>query len=188
MENKTGKLFILAGPSAGVGKTTLMRAILKEIPRLTRIPTATTRTMREGETNAIDYFFISDTEFDSKIATGGLIEWIECAGYRYGTLRQPIEDYLKTGEPCLLVLEPRGVRSFRKIYPDLISIFIMPPSFDALRERMLARGRDTAEEIENKLTVAREEIKDKDQFDYIVLNDNFATAVAEIKKIIESRI
>ncbi len=185
MEKKRGQLFIIAGPSAGVGKNALAKRLLEEVPELSRVVTATTRPIRGHEKDGDDYYFLAEGDFNERVARGEFIEWVWYAGYQYGTLREPIMRGGRDGKSHLMVIEFRGAQVFRKEFPSLISIFILPPSFETLRERMMARNENTREKIEEKLEIAKEEMKHQNEFDYIVVNDDLETAVSELVAIVK---
>jgi len=186
MEQKSGTLFILSGP-AGVGKNAISAKLFERLPDLHRTITATTRKPRQGEVEKHAYFFLTPDEFDKHIDQGDFIEWVWFAGHEYGTLREPIMKSLDDGHSQLMNIDVRGAKVFRQTFPNLVSIFIMPPTFESLRERMVARGQNTEQEINDKLAIAKEEITHQKEFDYMVVNDDLDKAVEEIAEIIKIR-
>lgn len=187
MEQKTGTLFIIAGP-AGVGKTVLVKALTERIPELTRVATATSRPIRGGEVHAKDYYFFSAEEFEQHIAQGDLIEWNLFAGYKYGTLRAPIQTLLDAGKSQIMSIDIHGIAVLKKTFPNVVAIFIIPPSFEALKKRMILRGQNTADHMAEKLEIAKEEMRHQNEFDYVVVNDVLETAVDELVQIVRKHL
>lgn len=177
----------MAGP-AGVGKSVLAKRLFSEIPELSRAVTATTRPPRDGEKHGRDYYFFSDTEFEAKVQDGEFLEWVWFAGYRYGTLKHVIFSKLKRGASQLMVIDIRGAQVFRESFPQVVSIFITPPSFDVLQMRMLERNQNTPEHMAEKLEIAKEEMKHQAEFDYVVINDDFEQTVRELAHIVRKHI
>ena len=136
----TGRLFLITGPS-GVGKGTLVNALLQRHPQIWLSISATTRSPRSGEQHGQHYFFLERADFDAKVAAGGLLEWAEFAGNCYGTPREPVEQQLAAGRPVLLEIELEGARQVRRSFPSGYQIFIKPPSFEELERRIRGRGK-----------------------------------------------
>lgn len=187
MENSQGTLFIIAGP-AGVGKTALIKALVQRMPELTRVATATSRPMRTGEVHGKDYYFFSAEEFEKHIKQGDLVEWNLFAGYKYGTLRAPIQALLDAGKSQIMSIDIHGNAVLKKTFPNVVGIFVVPPTFEALKERMVLRGQNTADHMAEKLEIAKEEMKHQNEFDYVVVNDVLETAIDEIAKIIKKHL
>jgi guanylate kinase len=144
---------------------------------------ATTRKPRPGEENGVDYHFLTPEEFQERVDKDAFLEWAEYAGNRYGTLRSELE---RDAHPLVLEIEVQGARQVRERVPDATSIFIMPPSDEALRTRLVGRGSDSEEQIERRLAVARDELGAKDDFDYRIINDDLDAAVEELATLVAS--
>ena len=151
------RVFVITGPS-GVGKGTLIRGLLVRIPELELSVSATTRKPRPGEQDGVDYHFLTDAEFDRKVAAGAFVEHAAYSGRRYGTLRSELERRTGAGVPVVLEIEVQGARQVRKTLPTAVQVFIVPPSEQALRERLVGRGTDEPEQIERRLAVAEREL------------------------------
>jgi guanylate kinase len=177
------RVFVITGPS-GVGKGTLIRGLLARIPELELSVSATTRAPRPGEQDGVDYHFLTDEEFDRKVAAGAFVEHAAYSGRRYGTLRSELERRTEQGIPVVLEIEVQGARQVRKTMPDAVQVFIAPPSRAALRERLVGRGTDSAEDIERRLAVAEQELTAQDEFDHKVLNDRQEDAVAALERLV----
>ena len=181
------RVFVITGPS-GVGKGTLIRGLLARIPELELSVSATTREPRPGEVEGVDYHFLSDAEFDRKVAAGAFVEHAAYSGRRYGTLRSELEQRTDAGTPVVLEIEVQGARQVRSTLPAAIQIFIVPPSEQALRERLVGRGTDHPEEIERRLAVAERELSARDEFHHQVLNDRQEDAVAELERLVRQEL
>jgi guanylate kinase len=179
------KVFVITGPS-GVGKGTLIRALLERLPELELATSATTRKARPGETQGVDYWFLSDDEFDRRVAAGEFVEWAEYSGRRYGTLRSELERRTSAGIPVVLEIEVQGARQVRRTMPEAEQIFITPPSQEALRVRLVGRGTDATEEVERRLRVAEEEMAAHEEFGHVVVNDRLEDAVDQLVRIVRS--
>jgi guanylate kinase len=183
----TGRLIVLTGPS-GVGKGTLLRALLARHPELFLSVSATTRMPREGEVEGVHYYFYSRSQFEAKIRAGELLEWAEFAGNYYGTPIAPVGDQLALGRSVILEIELAGARQVAQIFPDALRIFILPPDLATLETRIRERGTDPPEAIVRRLARAHEEIAAKDEFDYQIINDDFQTALVELEEIIKDNL
>ncbi|HKG38309.1 MAG TPA: guanylate kinase [Conexibacter sp.] len=181
------RVFVITGPS-GVGKGTLIRGLLARIPELELSVSATTRQPRPGERDGIDYHFLSDADFDRKVAAGAFVEHAAYSGRRYGTLRSELERRTAAGIPVVLEIEVQGARQVRKTLPSAVQVFIVPPSDEALRERLVGRGTDPAEEIERRLAVAERELAAQSEFDHKVMNDRQEDAVAELERLVRAEL
>jgi guanylate kinase len=142
---------------------------------------ATTRGPRPGEHDGVDYHFLSPEEFDRRIEEDDFLEWAEYAGHRYGTLRSELE---RDADPLVLEIEVQGARQVRERVPEATSVFIAPPSEEALRTRLVGRGSDDPEQIEKRLAVAREEMAAREEFDHVVVNDDLEAAVQELEGLV----
>ncbi len=178
-----GSLFIVSGPS-GAGKGTLVRALLDRVPGIWLSVSATTRPPRPGEIDGVHYVFLSGEEFDRLVAEDGLLEWAEVHGNRYGTLRMPVEERLERGEIVVLEIDPQGAAQVKEKMPESVLVFIEPPSFDELRDRLVKRGSETPEQIERRLRTAREELAIAGTYDYVVINDDVEQATDELAAIV----
>jgi guanylate kinase len=174
------EVLVITGPS-GVGKGTLIRLLLARFPAMKLSVSATTRAPRPGEVDGVDYHFLSPEEFQKRIDRDDFLEWAEYAGNRYGTLRSELE---RDAHPLVLEIEVQGARQVRERVPEANSVFIMPPSDDALRTRLVGRGSDSPEQIQRRLAVARDELAAKDDFDYHVVNDDLDAAVEKLSGLV----
>lgn len=178
----SARLTVLTGPS-GVGKGTLVNRLRERHPSLWLSVSATTRAPREGERDGEHYFFHTRDRFDALVAEGGLLEWAEFAGNCYGTPRQPVEAQLAGGSPVLLEIELEGARQVRGSFPQAFQIFLAPPSFDELEQRIRGRGTDSEEAIQKRLARARQELEAQGEFDAVVVNDDLDLALAELERL-----
>jgi guanylate kinase len=176
-------VFVITGPS-GVGKGTLIRGLRERLPQLALSVSATTRPPRPGERDGADYHFLSEAEFDRRVGAGDFVEHADYAGRRYGTLRSELEGRLSAGTPVVLEIEVQGARQVRGAMPEAVQVFIAPPSLDALRERLVARGTDDPDEVRRRLEVAREELAAQPEFAHVVVNDKLDRALAELVEVV----
>ena len=182
----SSKLIIFAAPS-GAGKSSLIKKIIETSEnKLELSVSATTRLPREGETHGKDYFFISDKEFNELRNNKAFIECANVHGHKYGTLKSFVDEKLEEGIYVILDIDVQGFTQIKNAIEDTVSIFIIPPSFDELKKRLTLRGLDLDEDIKKRLENAKEELKQAEFFDYIILNDKFDKAVEEISSIIFS--
>ena len=172
-------LVVVSGPS-GVGKGTIVARALElatgQMPAPWLSVSATTRPPRPSEQHGIDYFFVDDAEFDRLIATDDLLEWAEFSGNRYGTPRSAVMERRLAGRPVVLEIEVQGARQVRERMPDAHLLFVQPPSWEELRARLLGRGTETAEQVEQRLTEAQRELATVGEFDTAIVNDEVDTA------------
>ena len=182
MKNK-GNIIIISAPS-GSGKTTIEKRVVEEVPGIKRSISCTTRKLREGEEQSEDYVFISREEFSKKIEDKYFLEWEENFGSYYGT---PKEQFIKAqaqGIDILLSIDVKGGKKVKEIFPESISIFIMPPSVKELENRLRKRKTDTESQLETRLKEARNEMKAQEEYEYLVINEYLEKAVNEVKAII----
>ncbi|MDR0673304.1 MAG: guanylate kinase [Zoogloeaceae bacterium] len=179
----SGLLFIIAAPS-GAGKTTLVRRLVDRTPNLVLSISCTTRLPRPGEVDGRDYHFMDEARFESLQEAGDFLEWAKVYGYHYGTSRRVIAAEWAAGRDVLLEIDWQGAAQARAIFPQSIGIFILPPSLEALSERLRGRGTDDAEVIERRLLAAREEIRHVDDFDYVIMNADLETAYAQLASVV----
>ena len=178
-----GTLFVVSSPSGG-GKGTIIRRVLEVVPNLSYSVSFTTRAPRPGEVNGREYFFISRDVYDEMVAGG---EFLECAcvhGNFYGTAKRQVADETGAGIDIVLEVDVQGADSVRQLSLDSVSIFILPPSYEVLRERLIARGTDTPEQLEVRLRNAPEELRQYSKFDYVIFNDEVERAAAQLASII----
>jgi len=180
-----GLLVVLSGPS-GVGKGTVCAALRGMIPDIVYSVSATTRPPREGEADGVNYFFKTKEQFRAMIENDELLEWAEYVGNYYGTPRRFVEDTLNSGKDILLEIEVRGALQVKQRYPDGVFIFLLPPSLEELRSRIELRGTESDELIRGRMTVAAEELKQIENYDYAVINDRIENACSRIRSIIEA--
>lgn len=182
---KTGrKLFIISGPS-GTGKGTLISRVLKRLDDVVISISATTRKERAGEKPRLDYYFLSEEEFNEKIRKNEFLEWANVHSNRYGTIRDVVRDHLRSGNDVILELDVQGALSVRKKVPNSILVFIKPPSSAELKKRLMKRKTETEEDIELRLKIAKDEIEFANKYDYIIINDDLNRATEELLKIIK---
>jgi guanylate kinase len=177
------KVFVITGPS-GVGKGTLIRGLLSRVPELELSVSATTRTPRPGERDGVEYHFMSPEEFDRRLAAGEFVEHATYSGSRYGTLRSELEQRIERGIPVVLEIEVQGARQVRAAVPDAVAVFIAPPSADALRTRLVGRGTDAPEQIEERVRTAQQELEARPEFSHVVVNDRLEQATDELTQIV----
>ncbi len=174
---------MITGPS-GVGKGTLIRALLARNPELALSVSATTRPPRRGEEDGVSYHFLTTEEFDAHVAAGDFVEHANYAGNSYGTLRCELERRLATGTPVVLEIEVQGARQVRATMPEAIAVFIAPPLRAALRERLRGRGTDSPEQVSLRLETADAELAAQDEFAHVVVNDDLQLAIDELETIV----
>ena len=180
-----GCLFIVAAPS-GAGKTSLVRALLAQRPGVELSISFTTREPRPGEENGVDYFFVSVAQFEAMRASGDLLEWAQVHGNFYGTSRQWIEGRIQQGADILLEIDYQGAAQVRQMFSDAIGVFIAPPSIAQLRERLIKRGQDSPPVIAARLSAAEHELKQIKQFEYVIINQDFASALGQLVAVVDA--
>ena len=179
-------MFVLSSPS-GAGKTTLSRMLVSETPDLQMSVSATTRAMRPGEIEGRDYFFVDQARFAAMADNGELLEWANVFDNRYGTPRAPVEAALAAGRDVLFDIDWQGTQQLRDKQPnDVVSVFILPPSVQALEHRLHTRAQDSDEVIRGRMKKAGDEMSHYDAYDYIVVNDNIGLAFEAVKAILRA--
>jgi guanylate kinase len=183
---RRGLMFVLSSPS-GAGKTTLSRMLVAETPALQMSVSATTRPMRPGEVDGKDYYFVNHIEFEGMVAKGELLEWARVFDNRYGTPRAPVDAALASGKDVLFDIDWQGTQQLRDKSPnDVVSVFILPPSVQALEQRLHTRAQDSEEIIRGRMKKAGDEMSHFDAYDYIVVNDNIGIAFEAVKSILRA--
>jgi guanylate kinase len=183
-----GNLIVISAPS-GSGKSTLVRGLfdrLLETPGLVFSVSHTTRKPRAGEKHGVDYFFVSETEFRATIAAGGFLEYAEVYGNLYGTSREAVEAQLQASRDVLLDIDVQGAMNVKQSFPSAILIFVLPPSFQALRGRLLKRGLDARKTIEHRLRIARQEVACYSKYDYVIVNEDIERSLFELQSIVSA--
>jgi guanylate kinase len=182
-----GKVFVITGPS-GVGKGTLIKELLKRVPDLELSVSATTRAPREGEIDGRDYHFLTPEQFEQRKEENDFLEFATYSGNRYGTLRSEVERCLEQGKSVVLEIEVQGAQQVRAAELESVQIFIAPPNPAVLRERLLGRGTDSTEAIDDRLKVAEQELAAQDDFDHQIVNDDISQAADELIKVVRSEL
>jgi len=183
---RRGLMFVLSSPS-GAGKTTLTRMLISEIPELKMSVSVTTRPMRPGEEEGRDYYFVDQKRFDEMVKQDELLEWARVFDNCYGTPRQPVEEALAAGRNVLFDIDWQGTQQLRGRAPkDVVSVFILPPSVQALEQRLHTRAQDSDEVIRGRMKKAGDEMSHFDAYDYIVINDNIGIAFESVKSILRA--
>jgi guanylate kinase len=178
-------LLVLSAPSGG-GKTTVAKALLAARQDVAYSVSATTRPPRKGEKDAVDYHFISEVEFDRRVAAGEFLEWAEYGGHRYGTLRAEVDRLQASGRHVVLDIEVKGARAVRERCPNVVSVFIIPPSADALVERLGARNTEPPADVAARLRRAVDELSEARAYDFVIVNVDRADTVAQVAAIIDA--
>jgi guanylate kinase len=180
-------IFVITGPS-GVGKGTLIRGLLERIPALELSTSATTRKPRPGEQDGVDYHFLTPEEFAQRIEAGDFVEHATYSGNMYGTLHADLERRAQAGNPVVLEIEVQGARQVREAIPESVAVFIAPPSLDALRARLVGRGTDSPEEVDERLRTAERELEAQPEFAHVVVNDRLEQATDELEGIVRQKL
>jgi len=179
----TGTLFIVSAPS-GAGKTSLLKALLKTEEMIEVSVSHTTRPMRPGEKSGVDYHFVSVEQFTDMVGQGAFLEHAQVFDNYYGTSEAGIRNQLGRGEDVVLEIDWQGAQQVRERMPDTVSIFILPPTPEALRQRLSSRGQDSVEVVERRMRDAREEMSHYGEYDFIIVNDDFNQALEELRSVI----
>ncbi len=178
-----GLLFIVSAPS-GAGKTTLVERLVEQVPHLRMSRSYTSRAAREGETDGVDYNFVSRARFETMIAGGDFLEWAEVFGNLYGTCASDTQKLLDAGLDVVLVIDVQGARKVRRQGVASATVFVMPPSFEVLEQRLRGRSKDAEPAIQRRLQVARDEVASFEEYDYLVVNDELTAAVDRLRSIV----
>ncbi len=184
MMNK-GQLIVFSGPS-GVGKGTVLKAFLAEREHVALSISATTRQPREGEENGVHYYFLSREEFEQRIENNLMLEYAQYNGNYYGTPKDKVDEALAKGKDIVLEIEVQGALKVKEQCPNALLVFVMPPSWQELRDRLTGRGTEDAETIEKRLNIAKQEMAQALHYDYILVNDTIEAAAARLETIIEA--
>lgn len=184
-ENFDGRLIVISAPS-GAGKTTICHKLIERLNRAVYSISVTSRPPRTGEVHMKDYFFEDEETFMEMVEDGKLIEWAKVYGHYYGTSREFVKKNLNEGNIIVLDIDVKGALQIKEMFPDSISIFIMPPSMDELKKRLTNRNQDTEKEINKRLQNAKDEMKSAPKYDYTVVNNNIDNAVSKIMEVIQS--
>ena len=185
MTSPAGNLFVVAAPS-GAGKTSLTRALLEQEPSIRLSVSYTTRPPRPGETDGVDYHFVTAARFAALKDAGEFLEHAHVHGNWYATSGTWLQGEVAGGRDVLLEIDWQGAAQVRKLIPESVQIFILPPSLDSLRERLLRRGQDDAATIERRVNAARDEMRHCSEFDYVIINQEFASAVEDLRAIVRA--
>jgi guanylate kinase len=180
-----GILYVVSSPSGG-GKGTLIRRVLDVVPDLSYSVSYTTRAPRNGEVDGREYFFVDRERFGEMIASDEFLEWANVHGHLYGTARQQVKDEIERGKDIVLEVDVQGAASVKRLGLDSVSVFILPPSLETLRERLLTRGTDSAEELRVRLANAPAELRQYTNFDYVIFNDRVDRASSQLAAIVSA--
>lgn len=181
-----GSLIVVSAPS-GCGKDTIVKEVLSKMQDQVCLSVSmTTRPMRDGEIEGVNYYFVSSDEFKNKIENGEILEYTVYNGNYYGTPAEPVRKQLENGKTVILIIEVEGGENVKKLFPDALKVFIIPPSFGTLEERLRGRGTDDDEMIKKRLEIALEELKRANEYDYIIENDILEDATDELMCIIRA--
>jgi guanylate kinase len=187
MNGAEAKVFVITGPS-GVGKGTLIKMLLEREPDLALSVSATTRAPREGEVDGRDYHFLTEEQFQERIAAKDFLEYAAYSGNHYGTLNSELDRCLAKGRSVVLEIEVQGAQQVRAARPDSVQIFIAPPDASVLRDRLRGRGTDSADAIDRRLKTAEQELAAQDDFDHRIVNDDLDEAADKLESIVRASI
>lgn len=178
-----GRIFVISSPSGG-GKSSLISRVLKSVAGLTLATSHTSRPPRKGERDGREYHFVSHADFLGMRGKGEFVEWVRLHGHLYGTSRKELDALLKDGKDILLDIDIRGAASVADIYPDAISVFILPPSLEVLEERLRKRGSEDEEQVQTRLKTAKREVKAARRYRYCIINRSLGRAASELEAIV----
>lgn len=182
-----GMLVVFSAPS-GCGKDTVFKEICKIRGDVVESVSATTRKPRDGEVDGVNYFFVSETEFENMIENGGLLEYAKYNNCYYGTPVEGVNKAVEYGKICFLIIEVQGAQKVMEMFPDCLSIFLLPPSIEVLEKRLRKRDSDGEDMIQSRLSIAKVELSYKDKYDYQVINDDLNECVDNINKILSDEL
>lgn len=185
MRKRRGTLLVISGPS-GCGKGTVLKEYTDKNDNVYVSISATTRDPREGERYGVNYYYLTREEFEKKIEEHGFLEYADFCGNYYGTPREPVEEHLASGNDVILEIDVQGALQVRRNFPEAVLVFILPPSFEELRQRLIGRGTESMEIIKKRLSAATSEFEQAGEYDYVVVNDEVQRAAAEIKAIFDA--
>ncbi|BDF78759.1 guanylate kinase [Pyramidobacter piscolens W5455] len=185
-KNRKGTLFVLSGPS-GAGKGTIRARVFEALDGLSYSVSCTTRAPREGERDGVDYRFITPEDFAARIAAGDFLEWADVHRHRYGTLKSDVEKVLNEGKDMFLEIDVQGALQVKKKMPEAVTLFVVPPSIEVLEERLRGRRSEGEAELRLRLRNAVEEMKQRDLYDFVVVNDSLDEAVKRVCRFVEQR-
>ena len=180
---RRGHLFVVSAPS-GTGKTTVVERLVQVVPDLALSRSYTSRPVREGELNGVDYNFVTRSRFEEMIAAEEFLEWADVFGNLYGTCASDTERDLTRGQDVVLVIDVQGARQVRQRYRDTVGIFVLPPSFDVLERRLRGRSKDAEDAMQRRLRTARDEVAAFSEYDYVVVNDALDACVDRLRAIV----
>lgn len=185
MSNKDGVLVLFSGPS-GVGKDTVLEVVLNKDNSLQRSISLTTRGIRENEVDGKDYYFVTVDSFKEMLANGDVLEFAQYGNNFYGTPKAPVDKWLSEGKTVILKIEVQGAKQIKKLYPEAVGIFVLPPSMDELENRLRSRGTEKEEDIQKRLEIARSEMERSVDYDYKVINDDLDSASNDVLDILKA--
>ena len=180
---RRGQLFVVSAPS-GTGKTTVVERLVQVVPDLELSRSYTSRTARAGESDGVDYNFVTRARFEEMVAAEEFLEWADVFGNLYGTCASDTERVLAMGRDLVLVIDVQGARQVRQRYGSTVGIFVMPPSFDVLEQRLRGRSKDTEEAMQRRLRTARNEVAAFLEYDYVIVNDELEACVDRLRAIV----
>lgn len=178
-----GRLFVVSAPS-GTGKTTVVERVVQRLPDLALSRSYTSRAARAGEANGVDYNFISRDRFQQMIAADDFLEWADVFGNLYGTCASDVERQIGAGRDMVLVIDVQGARQVRQHYKDTVGVFVLPPSFEVLEQRLRGRSKDPEEAMQRRLLTARNEVAAFVEYDYVIVNDELESCVERLRAIV----
>ena len=180
---RRGILLVVSAPS-GTGKTTIVERLVQRVPDLALSRSYTSRTAREGEANGVDYNFVSRERFEEMAAQGEFLEWANVFGNLYGTCGADVERHLSAGKDLVLVIDVQGARQVRLACKDTVGVFMLPPSFDVLEQRLRGRSKDSEADMQRRLETARNEVAGFVEYDYVIVNDELEACVDRLRAIV----